>query len=104
MARIDDPEKRGSSRPRRRGAQALGHLISQAYDETIRHTATKDAPWYVVPADHKWFTRLVVAATLVERLEALDLKFPKLDEASLAELEKIRAELIAGAPPAKDKS
>jgi hypothetical protein len=48
-----------------------------------------------VPADHKWFTRLVVAATLVERLEALDLKYPKLDAATLAQLESIRADLAA---------
>jgi hypothetical protein len=67
----------------------------QAYEETIRHTATKDAPWYVVPANHKWFTRLVVAATLVARLEELDLKFPKLDDAALAQLERVRGELLA---------
>ncbi len=49
----------------------------------------------MVPADHKWFTRLVVAATLVERLEQLDLKFPKLDDATVAQLDKIRADLLA---------
>jgi len=47
-----------------------------AYQETIRHTATEQAPWYVVPADHKWFTRLVVASVIVETLDALKLKFP----------------------------
>jgi hypothetical protein len=52
----------------------------------------------VVPADHKWFTRLVVAATLVEQLEQLDLKFPKFDDGSLEELEQIRAALLAEAP------
>jgi hypothetical protein len=76
----------------------------QAYEETIRHTATKHAPWYVVPADHKWFTRLVVAATLVETMEGLDLKFPKFDDGGLEELEKIRATLVAEAPPMKGSS
>jgi hypothetical protein len=52
----------------------------------------------VVPSDHKWFTRLVVAATLVERLEQLDLHYPKLDDAAVRELEKVRAELMAGVP------
>ena len=47
-----------------------------AYEEVVRATATRGAPWYVVPADHKWFTRLVVAAALVEAVEDLDLTYP----------------------------
>ena len=47
-----------------------------AYEEAIRATATKNAPWYVVPADNKWFTRLVVAAAIVEAVEKLDLSYP----------------------------
>ena len=58
----------------------------------------------MVPADHKWFTRLVVAATLVETMEGLDLKFPKFDDGGLEELEKIRAGLVAEAPLMKGKS
>src|SRR5678815_5315991 len=50
----------------------------QAYDQMIRHTATEEAPWYVVPADHKWFTRLVVAAAAVTTLAEIDPQFPKL--------------------------
>ena len=45
--------------------------------EDIRHTACPDAPWYVVPADNKWFTRIVVAATVIETLEALELRYPE---------------------------
>jgi polyphosphate kinase 2 (PPK2 family) len=52
----------------------------EAYEDTIRHTASKHAPWYVVPADNKWFTRLVVASAIVTNLDALDLDFPTLDE------------------------
>jgi PPK2 family polyphosphate:nucleotide phosphotransferase len=95
LARIDDPEKRWKFAPRDVEERKLWDPYMQAYDQTIRHTATKDAPWHVVPANHKWFTRLVVAATLVERLEQLDLKFPKLDPATLAQLETIRADLAA---------
>jgi PPK2 family polyphosphate:nucleotide phosphotransferase len=98
LARIDEPAKRWKFSARDVEERKLWDSYMQAYDETIRHTATKHAPWYVVPADHKWFTRLVVAATLVEQLEQLDLKFPKFDDGSLEELEQIRAALLAEAP------
>ena len=61
----------------------------------IRHTATGDAPWYVVPADHKWFTRLVVAEIIVEGLESLDLAYPKLDR-SQGKGTRRRPEAVAG--------
>jgi PPK2 family polyphosphate:nucleotide phosphotransferase len=57
-----------------------------AYEDMIRHTATKDAPWYVVPADNKWFTRVVVAAAISLALAELDLQFPELDKAKLKEI------------------
>jgi PPK2 family polyphosphate:nucleotide phosphotransferase len=95
VARIDDPEKRWKFKARDVEERKLWGAYMHAYEETIRHTATDYAPWHVVPADHKWFARLVVAATLVERMEALDLKFPKLDGTSLEELQKIRAALVA---------
>ncbi len=66
-----------------------------AYEQTIRHTASKYAPWYVVPADNKWFTRLVVAAAIVENMNALDLEFPKLDEEQLKALEEAKKSLAA---------
>jgi hypothetical protein len=56
----------------------------------IRHTASKHAPWYVVPADNKWFTHLVVAAAIVEALEGLDLSYPKVDAAKLKEINAAR--------------
>src|SRR5262245_37125004 len=52
----------------------------KAYENTIRNTATKRAPWYVVPADNKWFTRVVVAAAVIEALSSLDLAFPPVSE------------------------
>ena len=64
-----------------------------AYEDMIRHTATPDAPWYVVPADHKWFTHLVVAAALVESLKELHLAFPTLDPGKRKDLEAARKAL-----------
>lgn len=66
----------------------------EAYEEMIRHTATQYAPWYVVPADNKWFTRVVVAAAVIETLADLNLKFPEADEAKLKELESAKAYLL----------
>jgi len=65
-----------------------------AYEETIKHTATKYAPWYVVPADHKWFTRLVVASAIVETMNALDLEYPSLSKEELKELDTAKQALL----------
>jgi PPK2 family polyphosphate:nucleotide phosphotransferase len=67
----------------------------QAYEEVIRATASKEAPWFVVPADNKWFTRLVVAAAIVEAVEQLDLKYPKVSPEQKKDLAAARAELEA---------
>jgi len=64
-----------------------------AYEDAIRATATEFAPWYVVPADHKWFSRLVVAQVLVDELKALDLQYPKLDNAQKKALAEARKHL-----------
>jgi PPK2 family polyphosphate:nucleotide phosphotransferase len=66
-----------------------------AYEEAIQATASKDAPWFVVPADNKWFTRLVVAASIVEAVEELDLKYPKVTAEQKNDLAAARAELEA---------
>ena len=71
-----------------------GTRIMTAYEDAIHHTATDVAPWYVVPADHKWFTRLVVSAAIVDALEELDLRFPTIDDARRAELAHARASLM----------
>lgn len=65
-----------------------------AYEETVRNTATKHAPWYVVPADNKWFTRLVVASAIVESLSSLDLNYPKLSDEELKELQTAKQALL----------
>ena len=68
---------------------------ADAYEDMIRHTATPDCPWFVVPADHKWFTRLVVAAVVNQTLESLPLHFPKVASDQKAELAKARKILLA---------
>jgi PPK2 family polyphosphate:nucleotide phosphotransferase len=65
----------------------------EAYEDMIVHTASEDAPWYVVPADNKWFTRAVVAAAIVETLENLKLAYPKVDAKKKKELAAARAQL-----------
>jgi hypothetical protein len=64
-----------------------------AYEDMIRATSREEAPWYVVPADRKWFARLVVAAAMIEALEKLDLEYPKIEGDALKELLKVRAAL-----------
>ena len=64
-----------------------------AYNETIRHTASRHAPWYVVPADNKWFTRIAVAAAIIETLDSLHLHVPELSPEGRAQLEAARAVL-----------
>ena len=62
----------------------------KAYEDMIRHTATDYAPWYVVPADHKWFTRLVVAAAVIDALEEMKVTFPKVSREQRRELSAAR--------------
>ena len=66
----------------------------EAYEEMVQNTATKHAPWHVIPADNKWFTRLIVASAIVEALGSLDLAFPDVDKAKKKELEQIRDSLL----------
>ena len=67
----------------------------EAYEEMIQQTATKHAPWYVVPADNKWFTRLVVAGAILEALNGLNLAFPDVEKAKKKELQAVRTSLLA---------
>jgi hypothetical protein len=74
-----------------------------AYEEMVRHTSTPHSPWHVVPADHKWFTHLVVAATMIQALERLDLKFPSVKGNALEEMKQARKALSAEASSAAQK-
>ena len=77
-------------------ARERGHWkdYMEAYEDAIRETATPESPWYVVPADNKWFTRAVVAAAVIKSLASLDLCYPRPDAAKRRELERARRELL----------
>ena len=68
----------------------------EAYEDMIRNTATKAAPWYVVPADNKWITRVVVGAAVIDALDSLDLKFPEVSKEKPKELAAARQGLLGG--------
>jgi polyphosphate kinase 2 (PPK2 family) len=95
MDRLDDPEKHWKFSED--DVRERGHWdeYMRAYEDTIRGTAAPHAPWYVVPADNKWFTRLVVAAAVIDTLESLGLEFPKVDAARRKELAAARKLLSA---------
>src|SRR6516225_3471669 len=65
-----------------------------AYEDTIRNTATEDSPWYVIPADNKWFTRVVVASAVIDTLASLDLAYPQVDKAKLDEIAEAKKALL----------
>jgi PPK2 family polyphosphate:nucleotide phosphotransferase len=96
LARIDDPDKQWKFNAGDLEERKLWEPYIEAYEAMIRATATEVAPWYVVPADHKWFTRLVIAAAIVERMEAINPQFPKLSDEALKELKAARASLCGG--------
>ena len=93
LARLDEPGKRWKFSPTDLAEREHWDDYMEAYETTIRRTATKRAPWYVVPADAKWYTRLVVAAAIVDALGSLDLRYPEIDRSRLAELEAARKTL-----------
>ncbi len=96
LERIDLPEKNWKFSPADMKERGFWDDYQKAYEETIRETATREAPWYVVPADNKWFTRVVVAAAVIEAMASLDLHYPKVDDAKLKELAIAKESLLAG--------
>jgi PPK2 family polyphosphate:nucleotide phosphotransferase len=95
LERLDTPEKNWKFSTADVQERQYWDKYMAAYEEAIRATATEHAPWYVVPADNKWFTRLVVAAAIVDRLERMNLAFPKVDAAKRKELAAARERLLA---------
>jgi len=93
MKRLDNPEKNWKFSASDVHERKFWADYMRAYEKAIRATATKHAPWFVVPADNKWFTRLVVAAAIVEAVEELDLTYPRVDAEKKKELATMRAEL-----------
>jgi PPK2 family polyphosphate:nucleotide phosphotransferase len=96
LERLENPEKNWKFSADDAKERGFWDDYMQAYEDMIRHTATEDAPWYVVPADNKWFTRVVVAAAVVGTLGSLDLRYPKVGEQKLKQLAAAKRALLAG--------
>ncbi len=94
LDRLNEPSKNWKFSMADIAERVLWGKYQAAYQEVIRHTSTAAAPWHVVPADHKWFARVVIGSTIVGALEKLDLKFPKADRASLEEFAQVRKALL----------
>jgi PPK2 family polyphosphate:nucleotide phosphotransferase len=96
LARLDEPAKRWKFSMDDVHDRNVWADYMDAYEDAIRNTATAEAPWYVIPADQKWFAWLMVAAVIAHTMERLDLAFPAVEGKALEELEKVRAALAAG--------
>ena len=99
LERLDEPEKHWKFSPTDVGERAHYASYMSAYEDMIRHTSTETAPWFVVPADRKWFTRLVVGAAIIEAIQSLDPRFPEVDPKVRTEFRRIKASLEAEIKP-----
>ena len=95
LERLDDPDKNWKFSTADARERGYWKDYMDAYEEMIRETATGHAPWYVVPANNKWYTRIVVAAAIIEALASLDLRYPKVDKRKRQELAAARRMLMA---------
>ena len=93
LDRLDEPAKNWKFSMGDINERALWGRYQAAYQEVVRHTSSAVAPWYVVPADHKWFARLVIGSAIVSALGDLNLRFPRADKASLEEFKRVRKAL-----------
>ena len=95
LARLEEPEKNWKFSAADIHERKYWDDYQDAYEEMIQNTASEEAPWYVVPADNKWFTRLVVSMVLVDTLESLDLSYPKVDSGKRKELDAAKKLLLS---------
>jgi len=95
LERLEDPKKNWKFAMADVNERGFWKDYQEAYEEMIQNTAAKHAPWFVVPADNKWFTRLIVASAIIQALDGLYLTFPEVDKAKKKELEAVRASLLA---------
>jgi len=93
LDRLEEPAKNWKFSMGDIAERALWPRYQAVYQDIVRHTSTAVAPWYVVPADHKWFARVVIGSAIVSALAALDLHFPRADKASLQEFKQVREAL-----------
>lgn len=95
LSRIDEPEKNWKFSAGDAKERKFWDEYMHAYADAIENTSTKNAPWYVVPADKKWFTRLAISEIIIKKLESLNLEFPRVSEAHLQSLQEAKAMLEA---------
>ena len=95
LERLEDPKKNWKFAMADVSERGFWKDYQEAYEEMIQNTAAKHAPWFVVPADNKWFTRLIVASAIIQALDELHLSFPEVAKARKKELEAVRASLLA---------
>jgi PPK2 family polyphosphate:nucleotide phosphotransferase len=95
LDRIENPEKNWKFSAADAQERGFWKDYMRAYEDMIRQTSTKRSPWYVVPADNKWFTRVVVAAAVIDALASLGLRYPKVGKEKLAELARVKKALEA---------
>jgi len=95
LERLEEPAKNWKFSMADIGERKLWAKYQAAYQDMIHHTASKQAPWIVVPADHKWFARVVIGSSIVAALDKLDLQFPKVDKAERSEFKQVREALLA---------
>jgi PPK2 family polyphosphate:nucleotide phosphotransferase len=95
LKRLEEPEKNWKFEAGDIREREHWNSYMAAYEDMIAHTSTKHAPWYIVPADHKWFTHLVVSAIIVDAIKELQLSFPRLDKAARKELQSARDLLLS---------
>lgn len=95
LERLDDPEKHWKFNPRDLAERKLWNRYNAAYQDMIRHTSIREAPWYVVPADDKWFCRMIIASALVKTLQDLRPEFPKVNRAMRRGMKQARKVLLA---------
>jgi len=95
LERLEDPKKNWKFAMADVNERGFWKDYQEAYEEMIQNTAAKHAPWFVVPADNKWFTRLIVASAIIQALDGLHLTFPDVDKGKKKELEAVRASLLA---------
>ncbi len=94
LERLDNPDKNWKFSANDAKERGFWDDYMEAYEDTIRKTATEDSPWYVVPADNKWFTRVIVAAAVIDALASLNLQYPKVGAAKKKELAAAKAALL----------
>jgi PPK2 family polyphosphate:nucleotide phosphotransferase len=99
LDRIDNPAKNWKFNAADLHERQFWDLYQKTYEEMITATATETAPWYMVPADHKWFARLLVSEVLIQRLQVLSLKYPELSAEDKAKLADYRKQLVGEASP-----